>query len=858
MKELEVKNMKPTDTLQSRIWTIFNSLRGENFKTEDYYVVLFLLSLYKDNLLPSEFSTDNSNINIRIKIETLLQKEKSHKSEQYLKIYKSIKPALKNLSQDAIKSIINILNSIDHKTLSKYFKEVFDVVLYRITQSQGRYVGGFVQPIEISRLICRLTQLPEHANVFNPFAGFASFAVNLDHGKNYYGQEVNEKTWAMGALRIMAHEMAETTNFVFDDSILNWPDQSRKFDLIVSNPPYGLRLRNQHKNIGYNIRNVEQFLIEKGLQSLTNEGKLIALLPQGFLFRSTRQEKQLRQILVDEDLLDTIISLPGGLQFNTGIPLIILIIDKKKTMPGKVRLIKAEKFVASKRHSEKILDDYALLKLIEGNSNDIDAIRIVNSQDIRETDYNLNVPRYFQKKLIPGSNEHLVKLKEVLEYVRPTKRGNVPEIGKLIRLKNLKDDKLDFQLDLSSIENIELKKTNVYQICESCLLLAQQGLTLKPTFFKYDGTPIYRNQSIFSFKLDESKADYSYIINELHADYVKDQLDSFRIGTTIPFIRKDDLLQIIIKLPSLKEQRAKVSGIQEANQAFRYFINKNLSNYWVDSNYYCESITKSHADSHYEKLLDRIYPIFGNILEKVKQNEFESLKHTLGRPRQNILDWADNLLDFISKHVNEFDTMNKSFEKFYEVDIISALMEIKTDVNFITEVLEKGEKGIKVTDYKKEIISLAEINNVLNEVAVRGFNFKLKKLLTKGEKLKERGFYANKTLFKILINDLLTNASKHGFDKKAEGNEVVIEFIEMEDMLNIEIRNNGKPFPKNFDKAKFITKYRTTGTGLSSGLGGFYIHQIASYFNNPDWVLSLNEDPLYPVKFKFQFPVKPI
>jgi type I restriction enzyme M protein len=79
---------------------------------------------------------------------------------------------------------------------------------------------------------------------------------------------------------------------------------------------------------------------------------------------------------------------------------------------------------------------------------------------------------------------------------------------------------------------------------------------------------------------------------------------------------------------------------------------------------------------------------------------------------------------------------------------------------------------------------------------------------------------------------------------------------EVEDILSVDVRNNGKPFPKNFDREKFITKYSTADTSSGSGLGGYDIHRIAIDFKNPEWELSLNEDPFYPVKFKFQFPIK--
>ena len=92
--------------------------------------------------------------------------------------------------------------------------------------------------------------------------------------------------------------------------------------------------------------------------------------------------------------------------------------------------------------------------------------------------------------------------------------------------------------------------------------------------------------------------------------------------------------------------------------------------------------------------------------------------------------------------------------------------------------------------------------------------------------------------------------------KRETGNEVVVELTEVDDILSMEVKNNGKPFPKNFDREKFITKYSTADSAAGTGLGGYDIHRIAMHFSNPDWELSLNEDPIYPVKFKFQFPIK--
>lgn len=815
MKELKIEDIMPLEEVKSKIWMILDILRNENISSNDYNVVLFLLSAYKDGLISIDIIKEAQYLK-KNWIESLHNFDQ-HLFNQYVPIIQSFEPSLQSLSDHGISHIFTLLATINNRALTENFPDVFDSVLYRISQSQGRYAGEFIQPVELTRFICGMTDLEKDAKVFNPFAGLASFGVYLDKGQDYFGQELNQKTWALGALRLMAYERPGRSKYVCDDSIVQWPSQVEKFDLIVSSPPFGMRLGNLYKDIEPEFRTIEQFLIQKGVQSLTQKGKLIALLPQGFLFRGM-QEQRLREYLVEDDLIDTIISLPGGLLLNTGIPLIILVLAKTKKLPGRVRFINAKEFVIAKGSREKVLDDYRLNSFVHSDKEDDNVVRIVFNEQIRDNDYNLSVARYFQNK-IEG-----VKLGDILELVRG-QRGKMPAKGKLVRIRDLKDDKVDFTLDISIVEETELKRPDIQLVSESCLLLATRWKTLKPTIFEFKDEPIFKSQDILCFKVNEEIADIAYLINELHSDYVQEQLESYRLGASVmPFLRRYDLMEVVIKLPSLQEQRAKIQGIYELSDKI-----KSLQE---------ERNALAHGKT-------------------IKQfNEFASLKHTLGRPRQNILDWSDNLLDFFNKKKQGFEALNNAFSEFYDIDIISALKEIKHDVNFITDVLEKGENGLILSEHEKQIIPLSDINSMINELSNNGFNFKIIKLLLKGEKLKERGVYANKTLFKTLLDNILTNANKYAFDERALSNEVVIELTEVDDFLSLEIRNNGRSFPKNFDREKFINKYSTADSSNGSGLGGYDIHRIASDFNNPNWILSLNEDPFFLVKFKFQFPIK--
>lgn len=814
MKEYKLEDIMPVKAIELQVWNLFSVLRKNRMDYEHFHIIPLFISLYKDDRISEDALSGITHSDFEV-FHILSNTNTSEATHDYSKIIEIFHPSLVNIRNRSLHEFIEKLFQIDKTILKENFSEIFDFTLDKVVQAQGRFSGEFLQPIELTRVICAIADLPENSRVFNPFAGFASFAVFLNKGEDYLGQELNQKTWALGALRIMAYDRPGMSKYACDDSILNWPNEVEKFDLVVANPPYGMRLGNQYQDILLGD-SIEEYLIKKGVDSLKSDGKLIALLPDGFLFRGG-SELELRRSLIEKDLVDTLIYLPRGLIFNIGISLVILVIDKNKKNSGKVRFIDATKFVESKNSKEKKLNDYALNGVFSGSNKNSDLVRIVDNQKIIEFDYNLNVLRYFQKD-IEG-----VRLGVLLEIIRG-RRNQLPDNGKLIRIRDLKNDKVDFTLDVSNIEASEGPKSQLRLIDETCLLLAVSWNTLKPTLFKFSDTPIFLPIDILAFKINEEKVDIAYLINELHADYVQEQLKNYRLEGAVPRIIKEDLLNIIIKLPSLEEQKVEVRVLAELSRDIEALIKEQHS---VQSD-----------------------------VEVSKYNEFASLKHTLGRPRQNILDWTDNLIHFLNVERSGIEELNKAFLEFYETDIFSALKEIKRDINFMTEVLEKGENGFMVEDFEKTIIPLSDINSLINNLSSNNFNFRIEKLLLKGERLKDRGISGNRVLLKTLIDNVLTNAHKYGFQNKEHGNEVVFELMEIEDNLSLEIRNNGNSFPKNFDREKFITKYSTADSKSGTGLGGYDIHRIATEFLNPDWELILNEDPIYPVKFNFQFPIK--
>jgi type I restriction enzyme M protein len=170
--------------------------------------------------------------------------------EAFLEIIHTYTPIIQKLSEEPLRKSVQVLKSIDQCVLGTHFAEIFDDFLYMISKSKGRFVSEFLPPIELSKFVCSLIELPKKAKVYNPFAGRASFGVFLDKTHKYLGQEINQVTWAIVYLRIIGYKRRIGARFINSDSLVDWnptkksisdkqegnflyPAEEEKFDLLI-------------------------------------------------------------------------------------------------------------------------------------------------------------------------------------------------------------------------------------------------------------------------------------------------------------------------------------------------------------------------------------------------------------------------------------------------------------------------------------------------------------------------------------------------------------------------------------------------------------------------------------------------
>ena len=784
----DFKNNDITINLSNQIWKLFDNLRG-TVPTEDFSFLLYLLSAFNDGLLKNIQSIYHSDLNHDI-IRAIKQSEKYHiVSEIYEPIINFIPP-------QNLENILNSLNTIDRFELESNFKEVFDFLLYRLSDMQGKHSGEFIQPLEVSRFIMNLANLPDNATVYNPFAGVASLGTFLNKTQRYYAQEINRKTWALGILRLMAFNNIDYRHYDLDNSIEHW-NNFGEFDLIVSNPPFGLRVHSNFNNVA---NTVELFLIERAFERLPKGGKLICVLPLGFLF-SSGKGKTFRERLIKNGFIDTIIELPEGIFRHTSISTCIIVF-KKSLNQHQIRFVDATKLVISEKSKIKRLDDERLLYILSSNIENA-FVKYVSISEIKKNEYTLTVKRYFAKEFTG------VPLREFTTYLRGT-ISHKNEIGKFVKVRDLKDSVFDNMLDLDKIEESELRYYGIRKIEESCILVATKWKTLKPTYFKFEGKEIYINNDIVALRTIEELVTIQYLLNELHYDVVKEQLKSYRIGTIIPSLRKDDLLSIKIPLPSLEEQKAIFYAstdryLKASLEQSLSVINESKITVEDENSFLRHQIAGSLKNVRgsfklIKQILDeKVKPGFPNLYDLKADNQLSS---TL----LNYLNDMERDIISITKSVNQagdkIDLMDLNIENF---DLLIFLEEYK-------ESLKLRAKNFYSIEFDPD-------KQALKQYAISSVNIK-----------------GDKDILRKMLDNIIENAEKHAFEHKiqsTEENKIIIQLLyNIEDFtVQVDISNTGTPLPKNITHDTLIRKGSSSGRTAGSGTGCWYVNEVMKIHN---------------------------
>ena len=337
-------------------------------------------------------------------------------------------------------------------------------MIERFGSEAGKKAGEFFSPRVLCELVAKIASPKAGDRICDPTCGSAGLLllageeIEKQGSKNYalYGQEKTGSTYNLARMNMFLHgkdsariEWGDTLN----NPLLLEDDRLMTFDVVVANPPFSLdkwgdkSLENDKYNRFWRgmppaSKGDYAFISHMIETAKAKEGRVVVIVPHGVLFRGSSEGK-IREALIKENILDAVIGLPAGLFQTTGIPVAILVFDRSREPGGAnenrkdVLFIDASReFVSGKNqntlsseHISKIVETYKKRSEIEKYSHR------ATLAEIKENDYNLNIPRYvdtFEAEPeidIAATQKRILELESELAKTQSKMREYLKELG---------------------------------------------------------------------------------------------------------------------------------------------------------------------------------------------------------------------------------------------------------------------------------------------------------------------------------------------------------------------------------------------------------------------------------------------
>ena len=308
---------------------------------------------------------------------------------------------------------------LDFNTDSHLAGDIYEDLLHFFSNKSGK--GGIVPytPVEVRQLMAKVLGISKtrvaDVTVYDPTCGYGSLLLQVAKEASCdvarYGQEINSAVSGLAQMNMILHDAG--TAEVANGNVLAEPrfldnGDLKRFDYVVACPPFSLNhwsrgFDPEHDRFGrfsFGIPPKQQgdfAFIQHMLASLKAEGRMAVLISHGVLFRG-KTEATIRQALLEADFVEAVIGLPANLLPYTGIPVCILVCNKKKPKEraNKVLIINADRNFSKEggnnvllpEHVAKIADAFEAYSDIERFS------RVVSFDEMRDNAFNLNIPRY--------------------------------------------------------------------------------------------------------------------------------------------------------------------------------------------------------------------------------------------------------------------------------------------------------------------------------------------------------------------------------------------------------------------------------------------------------------------------------
>ena len=360
------------------------------------------------------------------------------------------------------KRLLALMNGVKSMNLGDFkdntidaFGDAYEFLMSMYASNAGKSGGEFFTPQEVSRLLTLLAIGNKKTinKVYDPACGSGSLLLQSAKilGKDkvktgFFGQEINITTYNLCRINMFLHDIDYNKfDIAYGDTLTNplhWDDEP--FDVIVSNPPYSI---NWVGDDDVTLINDDRFspagvlapkskadfaFIMHSLSWLAPNGTASIVCFPGIFYRGGA-EKKIRQYLVDNNFIDTIIQLPDNLFFGTSIATCIMVLKRNKK-DNNILFIDATKECIKVTNNNKLEEKNIqnIYKYFEDRKDKKHITKLASYKQIQKNDYNLSVNTYVEKEDTTEKVDIKVLNKQIKEIVAKEDKLR-KEIDKIIK-----------------------------------------------------------------------------------------------------------------------------------------------------------------------------------------------------------------------------------------------------------------------------------------------------------------------------------------------------------------------------------------------------------------------------------------
>ena len=406
-------------------------IKEDAIKTKGYFI--YPSQLF-ENIAKNANTNESLNTDLAAVFSAIESSANGYPSEQDIKglfaDFDTTSNRLGNTVKDKNSRLAAVIKGVEGLNFGRFeenhidlFGDAYEYLISNYAANAGKSGGEFFTPQSVSKLIAKLaTHNQTKINkIYDPAAGSGSLLLQAkkqfdEHiiEDGFYGQEINHTTYNLARMNMFLHNVNyDKFDIALGNTLLDPQFGDEKpFDAIVSNPPYSI---NWIGNDDPTLINDERFapagvlapkskadfaFVLHALSYLSSRGRAAIVCFPGIFYRSGAEQK-IRKYLIDNNFVETVISLAPNLFYGTSIAVNILVLSKSKTDTRTQFIdVSGENFYKKETNNNILTNDHIeeIIKMFD-NKEDIDHVsKSVENDKIAEENYNLSVSSYVEAK----------------------------------------------------------------------------------------------------------------------------------------------------------------------------------------------------------------------------------------------------------------------------------------------------------------------------------------------------------------------------------------------------------------------------------------------------------------------------